>query len=180
VWSRSHRGGAERCFLGRRKAGPPDDSRQIPCPQPNLHEARTAQPFPRSTEVFRVASWVPLIKRSSSAERMSDLTATARRACHAGTTSYPASVRLITMSKRLQVTLDESEMKEIRMIARRRGMTVAAWVRGALRAARAEETATDPQRKLDAIRVAVSHSFPTADIEEMLAEIAKGYSVRPA
>src|SRR5260221_7772524 len=35
------------------------------------------------------------------------------------------------MSKRLQVMLDDSEMKEIRTIARRRRMTVAEWV-GAL------------------------------------------------
>ncbi len=80
------------------------------------------------------------------------------------------------MSKRLQVILDDSEMKEIRTIARRRRMTVAAWVRGALRAAKAEEPATDPQRKLHALRVATSHSFPTADIEEMLAQIERGYA----
>ena len=54
--------------------------------------------------------------------------------------SMPSSVILIAMSKRLQVILDDREMKEIRSLARRRRMTVADWVRGALRAAKAEET----------------------------------------
>jgi hypothetical protein len=81
---------------------------------------------------------------------------------------------IIIMSRRLQVILDDREMNEIRTIARRMGMTVAAWVRSALRAARAEETANDPQRKLRALRLATSYSFPTADIDEMLAQIGKG------
>lgn len=84
------------------------------------------------------------------------------------------------MSKRLQVLLDDMEMKEIRTIARRRRMTVAEWVRGALRAARAEEPGADPRRKLQALRAATAHSFPTADIEEMLAQIERGYSEEPA
>ena len=84
------------------------------------------------------------------------------------------------MSKRLQVILDDREMKEIRTIARRRRMTVADWVRGALRAAKAEEPSADPSRKLQALRAATAHSFPTADIEEMLAQIEHGYSEEPA
>jgi hypothetical protein len=78
------------------------------------------------------------------------------------------------MSKRLQVILDDGEMREIRNIARQRRMTVAEWVRGALRAARVQEPASDPRRKLQALRAATSHSFPTADIEEMLAQIERG------
>jgi len=84
------------------------------------------------------------------------------------------------MSKRLQVILDDAEMKEIRTIARRRRMTVAEWVRGALRAAKAEEPATDPRRKLQTLRAATTHSFPTADIDEMLAQIERGYTEEPA
>jgi len=84
------------------------------------------------------------------------------------------------MNARLHVILDDAEMREIRAIARRNGMTVAAWVRRAIRGAKAEEPAADLQRKLDALRIATSHSFPTADIEQMLVEIAKGYSGRPA
>ena len=83
---------------------------------------------------------------------------------------------LMAMSKRLQVILDDVEMKEIRAAARRKRLTVASWVRGALRAARAEEPTSDPLRKLQALRAATAHSFPTADIEEMLAQIDRGYS----
>jgi hypothetical protein len=84
------------------------------------------------------------------------------------------------MSKRLQVILDDREMKEIRTLARRRRMTVADWVRGALRAAKAQEPAADPSRKLRALAAATSHSFPTADIDEMLAQIERGYSDDPS
>ena len=79
------------------------------------------------------------------------------------------------MSKRLQVILDDREMREIKTFARRRKMTVAEWVRRALRAAKAEEPAADPRRKLEALRAATAHSFPTADIDEMLAQIERGY-----
>ena len=61
---------------------------------------------------------------------------------------------LIDMSERLQVLLDESEFAEIRRIAKRHHMTVAEWVRQALRAARRDEPATDPRRKLMAVREA--------------------------
>jgi hypothetical protein len=84
------------------------------------------------------------------------------------------------MSKRLQVILDDGEMKEIRSIARRRRMTVADWVRGALRAAKSEEPAADPGRKMRVLSAATSHSFPTADIEEMLSQIERGYSEEPS
>jgi hypothetical protein len=91
-------------------------------------------------------------------------------------THLPTAVILIHMSKRLQVILEDSEMREIRGIARRRRVTVAAWVRGALRAARAEEPAAAPERKLQALRHATSHSFPTADIGEMLEQTERGYA----
>lgn len=84
------------------------------------------------------------------------------------------------MSKRLQVIMDDAEMKEIRTIARRRRMTVAEWVRGALRAAKAEEPTADPRRTLQALRIVTTHSFPTADIDEMLAQIERGYTEEPA
>jgi hypothetical protein len=79
------------------------------------------------------------------------------------------------MSKRLQVLLEEAEWREIRRVARRRGTTVADWVRQALRAARRTDTGRDPGRKLDVIRHAVTHSFPTADIDQVLHEIERGY-----
>jgi len=55
-------------------------------------------------------------------------------------------------------------------------MTVAEWVRRALRAAKSKEPSVDPRRKLDILHAATSHSFPTADIDEMLAQIERGYS----
>jgi len=38
----------------------------------------------------------------------------------------------------------------------------------------------DSRRKLRALSAAAAHSFPTADIEEMLAEIDRGYSEEPS
>lgn len=79
------------------------------------------------------------------------------------------------MSQRLQVLLEEAEFEEIRAVARRHRMTVAEWVRQALRLARRDEPATDPQRKLAVVREAARGGYPTADIETMLAEIERGY-----
>jgi len=79
------------------------------------------------------------------------------------------------MSQRLQVLLDEEEFAEVRRVARRHKVTVAEWVRQALRQARRDEPATDPRRKLTAVREAVRGAYPTADIEQMLAETERGY-----
>lgn len=79
------------------------------------------------------------------------------------------------MSQRLQVLLDEAEFEEIRAIARRHRMTVAEWVRQALRLARRDEPVTDPQRKLAVVREAARGGYPTADIGTMLTEIEQGY-----
>jgi len=70
--------------------------------------------------------------------------------------------------------MDESELREIRRAARRRQMTVSEWVRSVLRAARRAEPEGGPARRVDAIRAASRHAFPTADIDQMLAEIAEG------
>jgi nitroreductase len=79
------------------------------------------------------------------------------------------------MSKRLQVLLDEEELKAIQKAARRSKTTVAEWVRQALRAARRREPDGDRLRKLQAIREAARYRFPAPPIEQMLAEIEKGY-----
>ncbi len=79
------------------------------------------------------------------------------------------------MSKRLQVLLDEEELEKIRQTARGQRMTVAEWVRQALRAARRQEPLGDASRKLAVVRSAARHSFPAGEIDEMLAEIARGY-----
>jgi hypothetical protein len=79
------------------------------------------------------------------------------------------------MSKRLQVLLDEAELREIQRLARAKRMTVAEWVRGTLRAARQREPLGDASKKLDVVRAAARHAFPTADIDQMVAEIERGY-----
>jgi hypothetical protein len=78
------------------------------------------------------------------------------------------------MSKRLQVVFADAELREIRAVARRRRMTVAEWVRQSLRAARVQEPGKSARHKLTALREAVRHEGPTADIAEMLAEIERG------
>jgi len=83
------------------------------------------------------------------------------------------------MSQRLQVLLDEQELAEIRRIARRQRMTVAEWVRQALRQARRDEPAGDPRRKLSVVREAARGAYPTADLPEMLRQIERGYGGDP-
>ena len=55
-------------------------------------------------------------------------------------------------------------------------MTVAEWVRQALRSARADRRRT-ADAKLRAVAEAARHEFPTADIDDMLREIEAGYRV---
>jgi hypothetical protein len=85
------------------------------------------------------------------------------------------AIILICMSKRLQVLLDDAEFADIRRAARLNRMTVAEWVRQALRRARREEPTSDARRKLAVVREAARGTYPTADIERMLAEIERGY-----
>jgi len=66
-------------------------------------------------------------------------------------------------------------MEEIRQIARRQRLTVGEWARQTLRAAKAQQPTVEAERKLAAIREAARHSFPTADLAQMLAEIERGY-----
>jgi len=78
------------------------------------------------------------------------------------------------MSKRLQVLLDESELDDLREAASRQGVPVSEWVRRAIREARRREPSRDVEAKLRAVREAVKHEFPTADIDQMNAEIEQG------
>ncbi len=82
---------------------------------------------------------------------------------------------IMVMTKRLQVLLDEDELREIQGLARRRRMTTAEWVRQSLRATRKAEASGDPSRKLQAIEAASRHRFPAGDMEAMLHEIEQGY-----
>lgn len=75
----------------------------------------------------------------------------------------------------MQVLLDEAELREIRKLARRERMSVAEWVRGALRRARRQAPERPTQAKRAAVDAALDHSYPTADIDAMLAEVEQGY-----
>ena len=81
------------------------------------------------------------------------------------------------MAKRLQVILQDPEYREIQRAASAQRMTIAAWVRQALAMARRREPVGDSGKKLDIVRAAARHSYPTADIDTMLAEIEQGYGV---
>ncbi len=79
------------------------------------------------------------------------------------------------MAKRLQVILQDAEYREVQRAARSRRMSLAEWVRQALDAQRRREPVNSVSKKLEAIRTAAKFEFPTADIDQMLAEIEKGY-----
>ena len=79
------------------------------------------------------------------------------------------------MSKRLQVLLDEEELREVQRAARRNKTTVAEWVRQALRAARRQQPRTDVAKKLEILRAAYRYRFPAGPVEQMLSEIERGY-----
>jgi hypothetical protein len=83
------------------------------------------------------------------------------------------------MVRRLQVLLDESELREVQRAARARRMTAAEWVRQALRAERRRQPTGDAAKRLAAIRAATRHEFPAAGIDQMLAEIERGYETAP-
>ena len=77
--------------------------------------------------------------------------------------------------KRLQVLLEDDELRAIQEVARKRRMTTAEWVRQQLRAGREAEGRSNTARKLAAIRKASRYRFPAPDIHQMNAEIERGY-----
>ena len=79
------------------------------------------------------------------------------------------------MAKRLQVILQDPEYREVQRAARSRQMSIAEWVRQALALARRREPLGDVGKKLEIVRAAARHEYPTANIDTMLAEIEKGY-----
>ena len=79
------------------------------------------------------------------------------------------------MAKRLQVILKDPEYREIQRMARSRHMSIAEWVRQALDLARRREPVGGISKKLEVIRAAAQHDYPTSDIGGMLAEIERGY-----
>jgi hypothetical protein len=79
------------------------------------------------------------------------------------------------MSVRLQVLLEEREMRELRRAAKAEEVTVAEWVRKALRMGLRSRPQRDEARKRAAVRAAAAHAFPTGDIDQMLEQIEQGY-----
>lgn len=77
------------------------------------------------------------------------------------------------MTKRLQVLFEDDEYQQIQDFAARERMTVAEWVRQALRLARRQHR-RDTQAKLEGIREAARNDYPTGDIDQMLEDIARG------
>ena len=78
------------------------------------------------------------------------------------------------MTKRLQVLFEDDEYRALQQSAREERMTVAEWVRQALRQARLRRRrAVDT--KLQGVAQACRYEFPTADIDVMLDEIEQGY-----
>jgi hypothetical protein len=83
------------------------------------------------------------------------------------------------VAKRLQVILQDPEYREISRAARARRMSIAAWVRQALAAARRQQPLGGLDKKLAVIRMAAQHDFPVADVETILGEIERGYASGP-
>jgi hypothetical protein len=80
------------------------------------------------------------------------------------------------MTQRLQVLFDDSEFAEIRAHATRERMTVAEWVRQALRIARRAAAQPDVEQRVLAVREAAArYAFPVSDVKSMNAEIDRGY-----
>jgi hypothetical protein len=79
------------------------------------------------------------------------------------------------MNKRLQVMMDDSELKEIQAIADNQHVSLAEWVRRALRTARDAQPKNNVQNKLEAVRNAMQYDFPISDIDDILGEIETGY-----
>lgn len=85
------------------------------------------------------------------------------------------STSVINMTKRLQVLMDDDELKAIQRVARKERVTTAEWVRQRLREAQVQRARPDVAAKLAAIRKASTFRFPAPDIEQMLDEIEQGY-----
>lgn len=81
------------------------------------------------------------------------------------------------MTKRLQVLLEDDEYRELKETAARERMTVAEWVRQALRLARRQRLRAT-QSKLDGVREAARHQYPAGDIDDMLQEIERGRDIK--
>ena len=83
------------------------------------------------------------------------------------------------MSIRLQVLLDEDELKEVKKLAVQENLTVSAWVRRAIQHEKKERPGTAARKKLQVIQNFSKYDFPTGDYKDMAAEIDSGYLKEP-
>ena len=90
-------------------------------------------------------------------------------------TNHGNSLKILTMTKRLQILLNDKEMRAIQDSAERQQVTVREWVRQTLRNACPQAPLTDTKKKLDVVSVASRCDFPTGDIAQILREIDQGY-----
>jgi hypothetical protein len=81
------------------------------------------------------------------------------------------------VTKRLQVLLDDAELRTIQRLARRDKLTTAEWVRRRLREGAASSARPDTASRLAAIHAAYRHESgrPAPKIDQMLDEIERGY-----
>ncbi len=85
------------------------------------------------------------------------------------------------MTKRLQVLLDDADLRTIQRLAKRERQTTAEWVRQRLREGVANAARPDTATRLAAIHAAYRRDSPAPapDIEQMLTEIERGYHGEP-
>ncbi len=79
------------------------------------------------------------------------------------------------MLKRLQVLLDAAEHRLLQRAAKAKHLTTAEYVRQMLREGTRQQSLVDPKRKMASLKKSVTYDFPTADVDQMLAEIERGY-----
>lgn len=75
----------------------------------------------------------------------------------------------------MQVLVEDQEYRAMQEAATALGLTLAEWVRGRLREAAREVPSGDSRLKLESIRAASRYAYPTADIDQVLEEIERGY-----
>ncbi len=79
----------------------------------------------------------------------------------------------------MQIILNDDEMTEIKKLAKQEKMTVSAWVRRAISHEKRERPIQQVKKKLELVRRSSQFQYPTADIENMLADIETGYISGP-
>jgi hypothetical protein len=82
------------------------------------------------------------------------------------------------MSKRLQILVSEREAEQFRRSAEREGQSLSEWARLAMRDVQKRQAMKTSEQKLRALERALTHSHPTGDVEQMLAEIESGRDLR--